>query len=118
MADKPPAVAEYFAALPDSVRPTLEEVRVAILRGLPGAEERVRYGMPAVMLDDRYALHYAAWKKHTGLYPVTQLPDPLESEIAPYRSHKDSLRFVHTEPVPLDLIERLAAHLGGMHGVG
>lgn len=68
--------------------------------------------MPAVMLDDRYALHCAGWKKHLGLYPIPVLPEPLEAEIAPYRTHKDSVRFLYSQPIPYDLIERLAGHLG------
>ncbi len=112
MPPKPDSVAEYFAAVPDPVRATLERVREVILRALPEAEERLRYGMPAVMLDERHALHYAAWKKHIGLYPIPRLPDPLESEVSPFRTHKDSVRFPHNEPVPFDLIGRVAARLG------
>jgi len=43
-------------------------VRQSIRVALPEAEERVRYGMPAIMLDDRYALHFAGWKKHTAAF--------------------------------------------------
>jgi uncharacterized protein YdhG (YjbR/CyaY superfamily) len=67
--------------------------------------------MPAVMLDDRYALHFAGWKKHVGLYPIPALEDGLEAEIAPYRTAKDSVRFLYSEPIPFDLIERVAAAL-------
>ena len=87
-------------------------MRQAIRAALPDAEERIRYGMPAVMLDDRYALHYAGWKKHIGLYPIPALAESLEAEIAPYRTHKDSVRFLYSQPIPYDLIERLATELG------
>lgn len=87
-------------------------MRQAIRVALPHAEERVRYRMPAVMLDDRYALHYAGWRKHIGLYPIPVLPEPLETEIAPYRTHKDSVRFLYSQPIPYDLIGRLATELG------
>ena len=112
MTERPSAVDAHIAALPDDVRPVVERVREAIRAGLPDAEERVRYDMPAVMLDDRYALHYAGWKKHVGLYPIPALRGPLEAEVAPYRSQKDSMRFPYSKPIPFDLIERLAAHLG------
>ena len=67
-------------------------------------EEKMRYGIAAVMLGGRYALHFAGWKKHIGLYPVPTLDEPLESEIAPYRAEKDSVRFPHSKPIPYELI--------------
>ena len=104
-------VDEYIAGFPEDVRERLQGVRTAIRAGLPDGEERVRYGMPAVMLDSRHAVHYAGWKKHIGIYPVPPLDGPLEDEVAPYRAAKDSLHFPHTQPVPYDLVERLARAL-------
>ena len=105
-------VEDHIATLPQDVRPIVERAREAIRAALPDAEERVRYGMPAVMLDSRHALHYAGWKKHLGLYPIPTVPEPLEAEVAPYRTHKDTVRFLYSQPIPYDLIERLAGHLG------
>lgn len=67
--------------------------------------------MPAVMLDDRYALHYAGRKQHIGLYPIPVLAEPLESEIGLCRTHKGSVRFLYSRPIPYGLIGRLAAEL-------
>ena len=108
------SIDDYLAAQPDEVRPILQRIREAIHAGLPGAEERVRYGMPAVMLDDRYALHFAGWKKHVGLYPVSPLPAELEAEVAPYRSAKDTVKLMYADPIPYDLVQRIAAELGAM----
>ena len=55
-----------------------------------------------------YALHFAGWKKHIGLYPVPRLEPALEAEIAPYRAEKDSVVFPHAQPVPYELIGRVA----------
>ena len=65
--------------------------------------------MPAVMLGGRYSLHYAAWKKHVGIYPVATAPEPLESELAPFRAAKDSINFPYSVPIPYDLVGRIAA---------
>lgn len=112
MPPKTTTVDEYIATLPDDVQPILQRVRQAIRAGLPDSDERLRYSMPAIMLNERYALHFAGWKKHIGLYPVPVMGGSLEAEIAPYRTHKDSLRFPYSKPIPYDLIERLAADLG------
>ena len=103
----------YLAKLPDATRPTVAAVLDAVRAGIPGGEERVRYGMPAVMLDGRYALHVGGWKKHVGIYPVGPgtLPAELEAEVAPYRAAKDALNFPYAKHVPYELITRVAAVL-------
>jgi uncharacterized protein YdhG (YjbR/CyaY superfamily) len=103
------AVDEYIRGFPPEVAERLTEVRAAIRSNVPEPTEKIRYGMPAVMLGGRYALHFAGWKKHIGLYPVPTLAEPLEAEIAPYRAEKDSVVFPHTKPVPYDLIGRVTA---------
>jgi len=101
---------EYLAALQPAQREAAEAVRAAIRLARPDAEEKVRYGIVAFMLGGRYALHYAAWAKHIGLYPVPHdLPAELEAELAPFRAEKDSLKLLYRDPLPLDLITRTAA---------
>ena len=108
---------EYLAGLDEPARGIAEGVHAAIRRALPDAEERIRYGMPAVMLGpSRYAIHFAAWKKHIGIYPVTTLPEPLEAEVAPYRHAKDTVRLMYRDPIPYDLIERMAVALRDLRG--
>ena len=111
MSEQATTVDDYIAKLPHDVQLVVQRVRHSIRVALPEAEERVRYGMLAIMLNDRYALHFAGWKKHIGLYPVAVLSESLEAEIAPYRTNKDSVRFLYSRPIPYDLIERVAAEL-------
>ncbi|SEO76842.1 iron chaperone [Trujillonella endophytica] len=105
----PTSVEEYLAALPAAAQAVLLEVRAAVLRGMPGATETIRYGMPAAMLGDRYGLHFAAWKSHAALYPVPVFDGDLEAEVAPLRSGKDAVHLRYARPVPADLVERIAA---------
>lgn len=111
MSPAPSVVGEYLDGLADDARPIVLAVLDAVRAGLPGAEERIRYGMPAVMLDGRYALHVGGWKKHVGLYPVGPLPPELEREVAPYRAAKDTVKFDYAAPVPYDLVTRIATEL-------
>lgn len=98
----------YIASFPPEIADRMARVRQAILAEVPDAEERMRYGIAAVMLGGRYALHFAGWKKHIGLYPVPTLPEPLESEIAARRSGTDSLVLPHKEELPVELVGRIA----------
>ena len=99
----------YIAGFPDDVQAILVETRARLHAAVPGGEERIRYGMPAIMLGGRYAIHFAAWKKHLGLYPVPELSPALEQRLAPLRSGADSVNLVYSEPIPYDLIEQVAA---------
>ena len=90
------------------------EVRAAILASVPDAEEKIRYGMPAVMLGGRYALHFAGWKKHIGLYPVPVLAPGLEERVAPLRSGADSVNLPLRTPIDYALISEIAAAIVAM----
>lgn len=106
------AVDAYVAEQPEANREALAEVVAAVRRGLPGATESIRYGMPAFVLEGRHGLHVGAWKQHVALYPVPRFDGSdaaLEAELAPYRTHKDTVRFLWKHPVPYDLVERVAA---------
>jgi uncharacterized protein YdhG (YjbR/CyaY superfamily) len=109
-----PAVDDYIEGFPAEQQDLLRQVRAAIHRGVPDADEKIRYGMPAVMLGRRYAIHFAGWKNHIGRYAVPSLDEPLETAIAPYRN-KDALVFRWSEPVPFDVIERVSAAIAALH---
>jgi len=94
----------YIAQFPPAVRERLTQLRRTILNHMPGGRETIRYGMPAVMVGERYGLHFAGWKKHVALYPVPSFSEPLESRVLPYRSGKDTVRFLHSQELPYDLV--------------
>lgn len=98
---------DYIAAQPAEARPPLQEVRDAVRRIVPEAEEKISYQMPTMTIDGRLLVHFAAWKHHLAIYAIPPLGDDLEKEIAPYRAAKGTLRFPLDEPLPIPLIEKL-----------
>jgi uncharacterized protein YdhG (YjbR/CyaY superfamily) len=98
------AVDAYIAQFPPEVRERLTQLRRVILNHMPGGQQTIRYGMPAVMVGGRYGLHFAGWKRHVALYPVPSFGQPLESRVPPYRSGKDTVRFRHSQNLPYDLV--------------
>lgn len=97
----------YIAQFSPEVAERLTKLRMTIRKHFDGAEETIRYGMPAVMVGTRYGLHFAGWKKHVALYPVPAFAEPLESAVAPYRSGKDAVTFRHNQELPYELVERI-----------
>ncbi|HEV7678033.1 MAG TPA: DUF1801 domain-containing protein [Candidatus Dormibacteraeota bacterium] len=108
------SVDDYIAAQPAAVQPILQQVRDAIHKGLPGADEVISYQIPAFRLGGTRVIHLAGWKKHFSLYPASPgLMETFKDELAPYQVEKGTIRFPLSQPVPVDLIERLARFRGG-----
>ena len=116
MAERSTEVDAYVAALPEPGRAHLVAIRDALHAALPDGAETIRYDMPAIVLGTRYALHFAAWKAHAGLYPVPALGSPLEEEVAPLRRGKDSVLLRYRDPVPADLVTRIARRFAELRG--
>ena len=65
---KPTDIDGYVSQFPADVRAVLRDVREAIRRAAPEAEETISYQMPAFR-QHGILVDFAAWKKHIGLYP-------------------------------------------------
>lgn len=106
---KPTTVSEYIAAQPPASRAVLRTVRAALRKALPGAEERIGYGIPCYRIDGRNVLYFAGWTAHWSLYPATPaLVAALRAELAPYPQSKGTIRFPLEGRVPLRLVARIA----------
>jgi len=104
-------VEEYIASFPPDVQRTLESVRAAIRAAVPGTEERISYDIPTFALDGKYVVYFSGWKQHVSVYPIPDADPALERELKPHMAGKGTLKFPLTEPMPLDLIARVAARL-------
>lgn len=105
-AAKPTDIDSYISRFPADVQAILQEVREAIRRAAPDAEEVISYQMPAVR-QHGILVYFAAWKEHIGLYPPISGDKAIEKAIARYSGPKGNLQFPLDEPMPLKLIERI-----------
>lgn len=104
-------VDEYLAAQPEALQTILEEIRARVHEAIPGAGEKISYGMPTITLDGHYVLYFAGWKHHVSVYPVPRGDEVLAAEMAPYLSGAGTLKFPLSKPVPVGLIVRVATQL-------
>ena len=82
------------------------EVRATVLAAVPGGEERISYGMPAVFRHG-VVVYYAAFRKHIGLYPPVSDP-VVKAKVAAYAGPKGNLQFPLRDAMPLALIAEVA----------
>ena len=104
-------VDEYIATFPRDVRQTLEAVREGIRAVVPGTEERISYGIPTFAWNGRYVVYFSGWKRHVSVYPIPDADPELEKAIKPFRAGKGTLKFALDKPMPIELIQRVAARL-------
>ena len=111
MTDTPATIDDYIAAFPEDVQTILEEVRARLRSVAPTAVESISYGIPVFTLDGRYLVYFAGWKHHFSVYPLPEGDAALDEAMAPYVAGKGTLKFPLAEPIPYDLIARVAARL-------
>lgn len=101
---EPKDIDEYIARFPEHVQAILQRVRSTIATAAPEATETISYQMPTFVQDGRYLIHFGAYEKHVGLYPVATTHPELEEVLRPYASGKGSARFALNRPIPYSLI--------------
>ncbi len=106
---------EYFDSVALEARPLLEAIQAKVESLLPDAQRCVGYSMPAYRAR-RIFFYFAAFKKHIGIYPPVGHDAELMVELEPYRGPKGNLSFPFKQPLPLDLIGRVAVALYREHG--
>lgn len=103
-----PSIDAYISAQPPAVQPALHEVRAILRAAMPGALECISYQIPCLKVDGRYALYFAGYAAHYGVYPLTTaVREELGAELAPYLSGKATMRFELGVPMPVDLLRRI-----------
>lgn len=100
----------YIAGFPADVQAALEEVRAAVKRAAPEATEAIKYAMPTFVLNGNL-VHFAAYKKHIGLYPVPAGDPVFDELLAPYEtSGKGTVKFPLDQPMPVGVIEKIVEY--------
>ncbi len=100
----------YFDSVSAEARPRLVSIQAKVESLLPDASRCIIYRMPAFR-DGRVFFYFAAFKKHVGIYPPVTRDVALITELAPYRGPKGNLSFPLDQPLPIDLIGRVAVAL-------
>ncbi len=107
---------DYLATASPAAKPILEEIRRLIHRKVPNAQETISYQMPAFQLG-RTFIYFAAFKKHIGIYPPVTGDKSLIEATARFRNEKGNLAFPLDQPIPYELIGRVAVVLSKQYAI-
>lgn len=101
---------EYFESALLEVRPVLALIQNRVESLLPDVTRCISYSMPAFR-GKRVFFYFAAFKKHIGICPPVTKDVDLIQELTQYRGEKGNLSFPLGQPLPIDLIGRVAVAL-------
>jgi uncharacterized protein YdhG (YjbR/CyaY superfamily) len=104
---KPQTIDEYIEAQDEAVQPMLREIRAVIRSAIPEAQERLSWSMPTFWMG-RNILHFAASKKHLGLYPGGEATTVFADALKDYDVSKGTVRIPWDRALPVELVQRIA----------
>lgn len=105
--EKPKTIDDYISAQSEELWPLLNQVRDTIRKALPYAEERISWSMPTYWYKQNI-IHFAAFKKHIGLYPGDKAVEHFSQRLTEYKTSKGAVQFPYSKPLPLELITEIA----------
>ncbi|MFO0550565.1 MAG: DUF1801 domain-containing protein [Polyangiaceae bacterium] len=109
-AGKPESIDSYLAALDPERRALLEELRRAIHRALPGAEECISYSMPAFRVHGHVVAGFAATARGGSYYPFSGTTlSAVDADLVAFSKTKSAVHFTRERPLPEELVRKLVA---------
>jgi uncharacterized protein YdhG (YjbR/CyaY superfamily) len=99
---------DYIAAQAPEVQPILQNIRETIRISAPGAAEKIAWQMPTFWQGENL-VHFAAFKKHIGLYPGGEAVGVFEERLTGYKTSKGAIQFPLDKPIDHELIADIVA---------
>ncbi len=98
----------YIAGFEGEIRDRLLTIRAILTDVVPGAEEKISYGIPTFAVAGKNVVHFGGFKAHVSVYPVPSGGPEFDAEAASYRAGRGTLKFDLRRPLPTSLIRTQA----------
>ena len=100
-------VDEYLEKCPQDARAALQGLRETIKSVVPGARERVSYGIPIIALD-RDLVGFSSQKDHCSLHTMSPaLVKTMEEELRGFKVSGATIHFQPDQPLPEALVKKI-----------
>jgi predicted N-acetyltransferase YhbS/uncharacterized protein YdhG (YjbR/CyaY superfamily) len=93
---EPMDIDEYINAQSFSVQPILRRVRGTIRNAAPEAVEKISWQMPTFR-QGQNLIHFAAQKKHIGIYPGAEAMEYFTPRLSKYKTSKGAIQFPYKD---------------------
>lgn len=103
------SLGDYLATLAPADAEAIQKMRAAVLEGVPEAEEAISYQLPAFKYHG-WICYLSVASRHYGYScpPPFNIWTAFAEELKPYEVSTSAVRFPKNQPLPLDLITRMA----------
>ncbi|GAB3948833.1 DUF1801 domain-containing protein [Spirosoma harenae] len=102
-------VDEYIALQPESMRPSLTEIRQIIKQAIPDVEELISYQMPGYRYHGKL-IWFAANKNHYGIYMPPGILLAFKDQLSVYSQTKSAIHLPINQPIPAKLLNEMVQY--------
>lgn len=106
---QPATIDGYIRAAPEAGQPHLRKVYAILRAAAPDAEEAIKWGAP-FFIEPRFLFSFSGHKAHLNFAPSPETLEAFGEELEGRRTTKNYLQVPYGEPVPEDLIRRIAEY--------
>lgn len=106
---RPTTIAEYIEAAPAEGQPHLRQLYAILKSVAPEAEEAIKWGTP-FFVEPRFLFAFSAHKAHCNFFLAAAALEAFHQELAMHKTTKNFLQIPYDQPVPEDLIRRIAEY--------
>lgn len=97
---------EYISEQAEELQPILKKIREAIRSAAPKAQEKISWQMPTFWQGENL-IHFAAFKKHIGIYPGGEATTVFAERLTDYKVSKGAIQLPLSKTIPYDLIKEI-----------
>lgn len=97
---------EYIETCSEAIQPKLKELRQIILYASSDLTEKVSWGMPTFYLMGNI-IHFAANKKHIGLYCGAEAVKEFGNQLESYKTHNGTIQIPNDRDLDAELIQEI-----------
>lgn len=106
---RPTTIAEYIDAAPPAGRPHLHRLHAILSEVAPDAQQAIKWNAP-FFIEPRFLFSFNANKAHLNFAPSQTALEHFQKELAQYKTTKNYLQVAYDEPLPEDLIRKIAKY--------
>jgi len=97
---------EYIESCPEEVREKLQNLRHIIKDAAPEVSEKMSWQMPTFHYLGN-VVHFAAFKKHIGLYPGPNAVEFFSERLVEYKTSKGAIQLPLNKEMDISLIQEI-----------